>query len=71
MKKYYRIKRNTYYDTDMFDAPPYANLLERYYTYSVQMRLFPLVWVTIREFDFADQELSLMSAERLIKDLQR
>lgn len=69
--KRFRIHRNTYYDTDMFDAPPYVTLLERYYTYSVQMRILPFFWVTIREFDMASEKQSLWYAERLLKEIER
>lgn len=69
MRKF-RIHRKEYYCTDMFDAPPYATLLETHATWCVQMRIL-WFWVTIREFDFDSEKHSQYCAKRLLAEIKR
>lgn len=67
----FRIHRKEYYCTDMFDAPPYATLLETHATWCVQMRILGIFWLTIREFDYDSEAVSERFANRLLREIQK
>lgn len=67
----FRVHRQVYYTSDMFDSPPYATLQETHASWCVQMRILGLFWVTIREFDFEDEAQSECFAHRLLKEIQK
>lgn len=69
MRRRFRVKRNVYYATDIWDAPPYATFTETHSSYSVQMRILGCIWITIREFDFDNEHSSEWCANRLLSEI--
>ena len=75
MKKF-RIKKVKIPTFDPWSSDPDQGYVEAgafdYYTaYQGQMRIFPFIWVTIREFAFENENNSLWCANNLLADIQR
>lgn len=70
-KDRFRVHRQVYYTSDMFDSPPYATLQETHASWCVQMRILGFIWITIREFDYDSEEASERFAKRLLREIQK
>lgn len=67
----FRVHRQVYYTSDMFDAPPYATLQDTHATWCVQMRILGIFWLTIREFDYDSEAASERFANRLLREIEK
>ena len=67
----FRLHRQVYYSADLWESPPYATLLETRATWCVQMRILGFIWITIREFDYDNEETSEKFAIRLLREIEK
>ncbi len=65
MKRKYRIKKFQREDVEYMHITPIYNV------YAVQMRIFPFVWVTIKEFDDYCDWVAHSRALNLIDELNK
>ena len=71
MKRKYRIKKYQREDVDTWLNTLYMDIDPRINVYAVQMRIFPLVWVTLKEFDDYDDWTAYSRALNLIDELNK
>lgn len=71
MKRKYRIKAIQREDIETWLNTQYMDVAPKYNVYAVQMRIFPFVWVTIKEFDDYDDWTAHSRAANLIDELNK
>lgn len=71
MKRKYRIKTTQREDIETWLNTQYMDVAPKYNIYAVQMRIFPFVWVTIKEFDDYDDWTAHSRAANLIDELNK
>ena len=71
MKRKYRIKKYQREDVDIWLNTLYMDLAPRINVYAVQMRIFPFIWVTIKEFDDYCDWVAHSRALNLIDELNK
>lgn len=75
MKRKYRIKRKLYYYLDQDpDTREYEEV--EFYSYSVQMKVLPFIWLTIKKFYTEEKETdgewwAKAQAENLLDELNK
>lgn len=65
MKRKYRIKKF------QRDDVGYMDITSIYNVYAVQMRIFPFIWVTIKEFDDYCDWVGYSRAQNLMDELNK
>ncbi len=71
MKRKYRIKTTQREDIEVWLNTLYMDVAPCYNVYAVQMRIFPFVWVTIKEFDDYCDWVAHSRALNLIDELNK
>lgn len=71
MKRKYRIKAIQCEDIETWLNTQYMDVAPKYNVYAVQMRIFPFVWVTIKEFYDYDDWTAHSRALNLIDELNK
>lgn len=71
MKRKYRIKKYQREDVDAWLNTLYMDIAPRINVYAVQMRIFPFIWVTIKEFDDYCDWVARSRALNLIDELNK
>ncbi len=71
MKRKYRIKKYQREDVDIWLNTQYMDVAPRINVYAVQMRIFPFIWVTIKEFDDYCDWVANSRALNLIDELNK
>lgn len=71
MKRKYRIKATQREDIETWLNTQYMDVAPKYNVYAVQMRIFPFVWVTIKEFDDDSDWVGYSRAQNLMDELNK
>jgi hypothetical protein len=71
MKRKYRIKAIQREDIETWLNTQYMDIAPCYNVYAVQMRIFPFVWVTIKEFDDDSDWVGYSRAQNLMDELNK
>lgn len=71
MKRKYRIKKYQREDVDTWLNTQYMDITPKYNVYAVQMRIFPFIWVTIKEFDDDSDWVGYSRAQNLMDELNK